>query len=128
MEKSKVKRIVKANIKRLQKLLGLETWEISIEYHATEEDSYKASCLAHIESCEALIVINPERMKDEADVLHALSHELAHCITSTFRTYKFAVANLLLPDEKVVNAIGEIYDRAEEEIVCSFCRILERTQ
>lgn len=130
MDKSLVKEIVEANIKQLQKLLGLELWDIVFEYHMTEDDNFNASCLAQIEYLKALITINPEQMEDKAKVLQVLTHELVHCLTSTFRTYQLAVANLLdrrYDTEKVYDAVNEFYNRAEEEVVCNFCRILERT-
>lgn len=127
MKKSKVKRIVKSNIKRLQKLFDLQSWDIVFEYHSVSESDASGSCDCLVERQVALIVLDPGMIEDEADVIEVLIHELIHCITSTFHTYKAAVS-CLVDSGNTLDAIGVIYERAEEETVSSFCRILERMQ
>ena len=127
MDKSLVTEIVEANIDRLQKLLGLSAWVIVFEYHSVSDSDASGSCDCLVERQVALIVLDPGMIEDEADVIEVLTHELIHCITSTFHTYKAAVS-CLVDSGNTLDAIGVIYERAEEEIVCHFCRILERTQ
>ncbi|KKK80654.1 hypothetical protein LCGC14_2821330 [marine sediment metagenome] len=125
MDQSDIERTVDENINGIKKLLGLEKWEIVFAYGEMDDDSFEASCLARVEYSEAVITIDPNHITDSKHLLRVLLHECCHCLTATFETYKFAVARLLLNDKKSFDAIDEMYSRANEEVVCGICRILE---
>lgn len=125
MDKSDVIYATENNVERIKQMLGLQSWDISFKYGSLDSGA-KGECHPRVEYSQAIIVIDPEEMSDETEVLHVLTHELCHCLTATLQTYKFAVAHLLLDEKKAFDAVNEIYERAEEEIVCAFCRILER--
>lgn len=127
MDKSIVEEIVNSNVERLKKLLGLQSWEFVFEYDSFPEDTIKGSCDSLVERQIAIIVLDPKMMETKADVIEILTHELIHCITSTFHTYKAAVS-CLIDSGNTLDAIGVIFTRAEEETVSRFCRILERMQ
>ena len=126
MDESAVKKIVESNIKRLVKKLGLENWDITLKYESLDGDDL-ARCLPNIEYRLAVIRIDPAQMDDKAHILHVMLHELIHCITCTFVTYRLAVARLI-DIERGHDAVNVIYDRADEEITTAFCRILERAE
>lgn len=123
MDKNEVKLIVESNINQLKKKLGLDLWNIILVY-----DTITNNCSGYndvnINYKIAKIVINPAYIKDEAAVLRILLHELVHCLTGTFVTYRQAVTCLISAKE-VENAMNVIYDRVNEELTIAFCRILE---
>ena len=123
MDESKVKFVVENNIEQLKKKLGLELWDIVFEYGSLDNDS--GGNVADIDYKLAMIMIDPACAKDEMDVLHTLLHELVHCIVSTFGSYRRAVSCLVSANE-TRDAIGVMYDRANEEVVVAFTRILEK--
>jgi len=124
MDESAVKKIVEANIEQLKKQLGLTDWGISTTYGSCDGDPAVTMC--DIDYKIADIRLDPMCMDDEAEVLHALKHELMHCVISSFQTYRSAVECFLTEKERAAMAV--IFRRADEESACALAKILERIE
>lgn len=123
MDESEVKRIVRHNEKKLIKELGLSKWDIVVKCESMS-DRVAGGCKPDIVYKKAIIIIDPKLLWNEYDVIITLRHELLHCILSTFDTYLSALSKLL--PEKVYTALAVMFNRANEEVVCDICRILEK--
>ncbi len=122
MDTSKVKCIIEANLDHLKKKFGLQNWDIDITYGNCDGDPALSMCDVDYKIIE--ITIDLVHIDDEAEVLHALRHELVHGLIASFHTYRESVKCFLT--DKEINSTNVNYRRAEEEVVCAFVRILER--
>lgn len=126
MRKSKVKRIVDANIEGLKATLGLDSWRIKIRYGKVKiqgSDDFNGQCSVAVKYLnKATITLDPGKLDDEAEVLEVLQHELVHCITSSFHLSEIITSVLVTKQQYKV--LTDLFYRANEEIVEWVCRIL----
>jgi hypothetical protein len=91
VDQSEVKRIVEAHGPAYERMFRLEQWEIMYEYGpVTGGDS--AECERNLPYNQATIRIDPVLMRDEAEVVETLRHELEHIIHAPFDALWFALA------------------------------------
>lgn len=122
MDQSKIEHVVEHNIDRLKQMLELTDWDIKFTYGSCDGDPAMCNCDPDYQI--AIITLDPVYIDNEKDVLHLLLHELIHCHTTMFGTYRQAVSRFLTEVER--EAMDIVYRNAEERLACNFVRILER--
>ncbi|KKL26701.1 hypothetical protein LCGC14_2392670 [marine sediment metagenome] len=128
MKKCDVKRIVDENVEDLKMMLGLDRWQIDIKYGKTKANvlgkDFVGQCTTNVTWINrALIILDPGKLDDEAEVLDVLLHELVHCITSSFHLGMTATAELVSKKEHQVLSV--LSYRANEEVTEWICKIID---
>lgn len=123
MDELEVKHIVRRNEKKLIKELGLSEWDIIVKCESIP-GKVAGECRPEIVYKSAIITIDSKEMWSEYHVIITLRHELLHCVLSTFDTYLSALSKFLL--EKEYAALEVVFNRANEEVICNICRMLEK--
>ncbi len=124
MKKCDVKRVVDENIEAMKTMLGLDRWDIDLEYKQRLKKKRNGQCTTDFAWINAaLITLVPGKLDDKEDVLSVLQHELVHCITSSHNLCMTATAELV--SKKEYQALLVLHYRAVEEVTEWICRILD---
>jgi len=128
MTEEDVKAVVNENIDKMKAMLGLDRWDIDIEYGKTEANilssGFDGQCTTDTAWVNrALITLDPDGMDDSAEVLDVLQHELVHCITSSYNLCMGATSELV--SKKEYRALLALHYRADEEVTTAICNILD---
>lgn len=115
--------IVEREIDALIVQLGIRHWHLQFNYEL-RDDAALGDCSRKIDYDHAYIRLDPEGMRDEAQVLEVLRHELFHVVLSPFDLFERAVANAGLP-EAIVAVLGRIWDHSCEKAVINLERVYE---
>lgn len=126
MDRSAVKAIVDANIRRLRWETQTQDWDVKVEYTRCEDGEATAWVVRNLPYRQAVITIDPEKAHDEAGVLNSLRHELLHVALAPFDAYLKAAQNFLADDAAALRVLDGVWVFAVETAVGNLERLMDR--
>ena len=84
MDRSAVKAVVERELPELQRRFGLGHVTITVEYGPRENPQHEADCGRNCNYNTAIIGFDPEKTKDETELVENLRHELFHVVLTPF--------------------------------------------
>jgi len=126
MDKTTAQKIVKAQSPRYIKLFHLNDWKVTFKYNwiGEEGDLTFGTCTTDPSYKHATIVINPELLEDEIELVKTLRHELIHVLHSSFDIYRDTVQKLV--SSKEFDALDTVFHYACEDAVMFIENILDK--
>jgi hypothetical protein len=128
MDRSAVKAIVERELGPLKARLGLAHWSVTVDFDLREPSgnfSTCGQCNFHVDYDKATIGFDPDRLDDEAEVLHVLRHELFHLVVSPFSIFMNSIRPLLNTDPVKSDMAESVLTHAMERAVINVERLYE---
>lgn len=126
MDRSAVKAIVDANLRRLRWETQTQEWTVDMEYTRCPGEGATAYVERDLPYRRATIWIDPEKVRDEASVLNSLRHELLHLVLAPFDTYMLTAQRLLADDATALRVLDGLWVLAVETTVGNLERLLDQ--
>jgi hypothetical protein len=123
MDRSAVKAIVEAHLESLVEVFGVERWCIQVNYEACDNPNHGASCGRAVDYDKAFITIDPDKHKDEGDVVDSLRHEIEHILLSPFDLYRDAMTQHIDDETKEHRQEQRLFTYAVEQTVINIERL-----
>jgi hypothetical protein len=123
MDRSAVKAIVESHLDSLAEVFGVERWCIQVNYEACDNPNHGASCGRAVDYDKAFITIDPDKHKDEGEVVDSLRHEIEHILLSPFDLYRDAMTQHIDDETKEHRQEQRLFTYAVEQTVINIERL-----
>jgi hypothetical protein len=128
MDRLIVEAIAGSNLRRLQRELGLERWEIRLAFRPAPPQGVeltRADNSRMVDYRSACIFVNTDAFGSEAEVVEAIRHELFHLVVAPFDLFVSAVERLGL-DPETMRVLDRVREYAIERSVSELERLWSR--
>ena len=119
MNTDEVKAIVDDSLPLFSDAMGLDAWNIRVEY----DEGHSGNCVAEPMYKRALITLNPACLDTKTEVLFTLRHELLHVTQSGIQAYRLAVGRIV--SGQGWDVLEEVYQQQAEDLVNRAERMLD---
>ena len=120
MRNSKVEELAKGYVREIQKVLGLEHFDITLRLRYRKKEEGWCKVLGEYE--EAIININPERMTKKKVLRTAILHEMIHIVQGKFEIMGGDLADSYDGDKG--EEMKKAFTREKEALVTHYTRVL----
>jgi|GEM_PF-3436176 len=125
MDRSQCSYIVKREMPKLTKLLGVQFWIITVTYEPISDPKINSTCDRQYPQQKAVINIDPGKHRTEADILHSLRHELIHILLSPLDVYRNLAAANFEPNTPMAKVEATSWEISLELSVLAVERIFD---
>lgn len=117
MRRGECAKTAQAMVGRLQRLLGLDGWDLDVIIGPCTSDAAVAEVNVLAEYLVANLVVDERRIRDNAHLLTVLCHEVCHVATFPFEAFHAILCAAVAEDSAILRVLTTAHTQAIERVV-----------